>query len=311
MISEQSVQTQILEQTYLALRKASNVCASMTRLAVELRGLRQELSLDEWEEFRQICIDHPLAALIHQDPFTYRAFAKPRGYAGDARMLDFIYQESAIQEELTGASELGKEIYEYTSNTPASKAVRERRNIAKHLIDEVATEVYRPRILSIACGHLNEAKYARSVQDGCIDKFVALDQDPKSLSVVADSFADHPCILPTAGSVRQILKQQVELGDFDLIYALGLYDYLPQSVAQRLTSVMFSMLRPGGRLLIGNFVPHIRDVGYMEVFMDWRLIYRTPEEMLELSANIDDSGVDKRVFTESNKNVVFLDIQKR
>ena len=37
---------------------------------------------------------------------------------------------------------------------------------------------------------------------------------------------------------------------FDVVYSTGLFDYLQQSTAQRLTWVMFQMLRPGGRLLI-------------------------------------------------------------
>jgi len=28
---------------------------------------------------------------VHADPLTYRAFSKPRGYAGDAVMMDHIY----------------------------------------------------------------------------------------------------------------------------------------------------------------------------------------------------------------------------
>ena len=29
--------------------------------------------------------------LAHQDPFTRRAFEKPRGYAGDAELLEYIH----------------------------------------------------------------------------------------------------------------------------------------------------------------------------------------------------------------------------
>lgn len=42
-------------------------------------------------ENAQRCLSHFLRGLLHQDPFTYRAFSKPRGYAGDAVMTDYIY----------------------------------------------------------------------------------------------------------------------------------------------------------------------------------------------------------------------------
>jgi len=46
--------------------------------------------------------------------------------------------------------------------------------------------------------------------------------------------------------------------------AAGLFDYLLQRLAQRLTRAMFDLLHPGGRMLVTNFVPLIPDIGYME-----------------------------------------------
>ena len=44
-----------------------------------------------WPEYARLCLSYPLRGLVHQDPFTYRALSKPRGYAGDAVMMDYIY----------------------------------------------------------------------------------------------------------------------------------------------------------------------------------------------------------------------------
>ena len=49
----------------------------------------------EWADYAQLCLRHPLRALLHQDPFTYRAFSKPRGYSGDAVLLDLVQQVEA------------------------------------------------------------------------------------------------------------------------------------------------------------------------------------------------------------------------
>jgi hypothetical protein len=35
------------------------------------------------------------------------------------------------------------------------------------------------------------------------------------------------------------------------------------------------MLKPGGRLLVANFLHDLPNVGYMESFMGWPLIYRS------------------------------------
>ena len=102
------------------------------------------------------------------------------------------------------------------------------------------------------------------------------------------------------------------MGSFDCIYNTGLYDYLPDSTAQRLTENLFDCLRPQGRLVIANFLPEVRDVGYMEMFMDWHLVYRTRSQMLALADNIAQSHVSEiRLVAERNENVVIMEITKR
>jgi hypothetical protein len=51
------------------------------------------------------------------------------------------------------------------------------------------------------------------------------------------------------------------------------------------------MTRPGGMMLIPNFLTGVRDSGYMEAFMDWRLIYRNHADMLVLAAGLPRSAV--------------------
>src|SRR5215471_14831280 len=48
-------------------------------------------------EFRDACQTHPLHRMALEDPFTERAFSKPRGYAGDAVMLDYIYRPRRLE----------------------------------------------------------------------------------------------------------------------------------------------------------------------------------------------------------------------
>ena len=52
---------------------------------------RRENDPESWPAYAQFCLSHPVCRLLYEDPFTHRAFAKPRGYAGDAVMMDYIY----------------------------------------------------------------------------------------------------------------------------------------------------------------------------------------------------------------------------
>jgi hypothetical protein len=74
---------------------------------------------------------------------------------------------------------------------------------------------------------------------------------------------------------------------------------------------LFEMLRPGGHLVVGNFLPGIHDVGYMETFMDWHLVYRTRLEMVDLTMEIPQPRIRSiRLVVEENQNVIILDLRK-
>ncbi|MBV9124017.1 MAG: methyltransferase type 12, partial [Planctomycetes bacterium] len=110
----------------------------------------------------------------------------------------------------------------------------------------------------------------------------------------------------------QLLSGKIELGTFDLVYSTGLFDYLQAAAAQRLVTNMFQKLRPRGKVMVANFLPGVRDLGYMESYMDWYLIYRTRQEMIEISLGIPQSDIrDIRIFTEENENIIFLEITRK
>jgi hypothetical protein len=272
---------------------------------------RQNSSDQEWAEFVSMCLHHPIKELVHQDPFTHRAFTKPRGYAGDAVLLDFIYGREEHWPLPEGISDLGRQIFEYTTAANAPEGVRARREFIANLLDQMVEAQDRPHVLSVAAGHLREVILSSAVRRRKLGRFVALDSDVGSLEEVERSYSCYGVEVVPA-SIRQLLSHKAVQGDFDLVYSTGLFDYLQASTAQRLTSTMFEMLRHRGRLLVANFLPGIDDIGYMESFMDWKLLYRTRHEMLEVSAGIPQADIrDIRIFTEENQNIIFLQITKR
>jgi hypothetical protein len=288
---------------------AGHTDEGMSELIPALQARRLELGNRAWDEFARLCLEHPLRQVLHEDPFTYRAFSKPRGYAGDAAMLDFIY----AKEEgwpMPAASDLGKSIFAWTTSSSACEAVRARRGFIADLVDRIAGEVPHPDILSIAAGHLREVLLSAAVKRRKIGRYVALDSDQASLAEVQLSCGRFG-VEPVAASIRQLLTHRVDLGKFDFVYATGLFDYLPLPAAQRLTWAMFQMLRPRGQMLICNFLPGICDVGYMESFMDWKLIYRNRSDMIQLTDQIPQAALrDIHIVAEENQNVIFLLLTK-
>lgn len=264
---------------------------------------------DDWRAFVELCRQHPVMSVLHQDPFTFRAFSKPRGYAGDAVMMDFIYGREE-QWAPPPAEPIGHQVFNFTTSAPASEGVRARRAFVASRIDRLAEERRRPHIMAIASGHLREANLSSAVRRRQTGRFLALDADPQSTAEVERVYGPSGIDTVTA-SFRRLLVNHSKAGEFDLVYSTGLFDYLSQRTGRRLVYGMFQMLRPGGSVIVANFLPAVRDIGYMETFMDWNLIYRSRADMVELTMDIPEEDVKEvKLVSEDCHNIVFLQITR-
>ena len=273
---------------------------------------RQEFASETgWRTFiNEQVRTHPIIAAVHEDPFIGRAFAKPRGYAGDAVLLDFIYHDPANRCYITAATPRGRASLGFSTNTPAPRAVRNRAWLLAHQVDAVCARTKDAEILSLACGHLREAHDSVALTSRSFGRFLAIDQDTQSLEIVGRD-AGPLGVEVAEGSVKSVIARGARLGRFDFIYAAGLFDYLNDRVAGRLLSELFNMLKPGGKVCIANFLPDILDRPFMESFMDWWLIYRTPAQMMEIASAVpQDECSLRRTFVEAESNIVFLELRK-
>jgi extracellular factor (EF) 3-hydroxypalmitic acid methyl ester biosynthesis protein len=265
---------------------------------------------DEWQADIKACRSHGLLSTIHEDPFTYRAFAKPRGYAGDAPMLDLIYGPEERWPE-PDTTRLGLDIYRYTTAAPAAEGVRARRAFVADLIDYATSEKPDQHILAVAAGHLREALLSSAIRRRRFGRFVALDVDEISLAEVQREYGPYGVETVPAPFIS-LIKNKLQIGKFDIVYSTGLFDYLGDNVGRRLVRTLFEMLNPGGQLIVANFMPGIRDIAYMEAFMDWSLIYRTRQDMVRLTSEIDESEIrELSVFAEDSRNIIFFRLRKR
>jgi extracellular factor (EF) 3-hydroxypalmitic acid methyl ester biosynthesis protein len=292
-----------------SLLRAGHIQEGMDRLIFGMKDIKQNYTSNDWEIFsKSICLDRSLTKLIHQCPFTYHSFSKPRGYAGDAELIDYIYTLKSLPDDLT---KLGREILHHRIDTPVARSVRARRDILAETIDTIAAASNHPiQILSVACGHLREAQKSQAVRYHQIGKFYALDRDPLSIEAIDRELIGYD-IQTIENSVTALVRKNITFENLDFVYAAGLYDYLSQPFATCLTKIMFDMLRSGGRLLLANFVPDHLEVGYMETFMQWNLIYRTEAELEAVAIDIPPTEIaSKRTFFEQEGNIVFLELVK-
>jgi SAM-dependent methyltransferase len=280
----------------------------MDELVIALNDYRESVPREEWASLIADVIEpHPVRSRIHEEPFTRRAFEKPRGYPGDAPLLDLVYGDEPYAGDI---SPLGARLHDWATTSPACRSVQERRHILASAIDRIASERTSPRILSLACGHLREAQRSRAVRAGGVESLVALDQDAESLAVVAREQKEFN-VEAAHASVRRFIAAPLAFGTFDLAYSAGLFDYLADRVALAVTRALFQSLRPGGELLIANFAPSLRDIGYMEAIMDWHLIYRDEEQVSRFVATIPREEIAGVSLTRDRcENVVYLSVRK-
>lgn len=275
----------------------------MDELTWELRAFRRRLTSEDWMRSVTVARSHRLRALVHEDPFTQWSFNKPRGYPGDASLLDFIYGEPESREAIEAASALGKSIFARNRNVPSCRAVRFRKKLLREKLASA-----NGRVLSVACGHLREFRTLGQRPTG--SEIVAFDQDERSLAEVRRSIGEGT-VIAYQGSIRQIVAGRFEHEGFGMIYAAGLYDYLGTPLAQRLTQILFEKLAVNGTLLFANFTLDTEDVGYMEVYKDWWLTYRDESDMLAVIDLLPAHRIGGlRLFRDPDRHLVFCELTK-
>lgn len=297
-----------LDRVHEEMAGREDLQESMERLHRGLNALRAGLAPEAWRHFcRETMRKHPLRTFLHQCPFTRHAFERPRGYAGDAALIDYLYMDRASDE-----LHAGREIYRYMHQQPSAHSVRERRLLMAQEIDRTAERVPEgARILSVACGHLREAELSRAVAERRLGELTALDQDAVSLAEIS---RHHPpeVIRPVCASIRSLLAGKTTFSDMDFVYSAGLYDYLAEKTAARLTRLLFDMLRPGGQLLVANFAEFPPETGYMEAAMDWWLLYRDEKQVEAFAEEIPREWIESlRLFRDSQQNVIYLSLTRR
>ena len=103
-------------------------------------------------------------------------------------------------------------------------------------------------------------------------------------------------------------SRRQKIGHRNDVYCAGLYDYLPDPVATKLTTVLMGLLRDEGHLLIGNFVADFGTAAYMEAFMDWRLIGRGDAAMAQLTSDVPSQQIaSQSVYQDETGYIVYLE----
>ena len=219
-----------------------------------------------------------------------RIYQKPLGYAGDYVIMNYIYDYYGDGAFL-GISTYEKLINNYTCNIPVSRSNVARKNFLKGEIARVISENKNPKIISLGCGSarelieiLDEGKIDRPTVFKCLDlEREALKYIENSLEKIAPGKKSLLNIKYLHGDITSLVRDKKlgeEIRGSNLIYLLGVCDYLSDKMAERIIKEAYSLLENGGKLIVCNISSeNSTHRAYYELLGEWCMIYRAQEEM--------------------------------
>jgi SAM-dependent methyltransferase len=177
-------------------------------------------------------------------------------------------------------------------NAYAARAVRNRRAlVAEHIQDALhQVNTRTARITTLACGPAAEIfDVFEALDDPAKMRATLVDIDLQALAYVSDRSTKlkfHRQMELVQGNLVYLAtgRQKLKLSEQDLVYSIGLIDYFNDKFVISLLNYIHSLLRPGGKVVLGNFHVSNPDKALMDYILDWKLIHRTETDMNRLYA---------------------------
>ncbi|MDB6112563.1 MAG: hypothetical protein JWR69_4313 [Pedosphaera sp.] len=267
-------------------------------------------------------VQRQLHPLVLASPFMNRTFQKPLGYAGDYEMVAMM-----MRDPQEGASLFAKSLNTFFLNTPPVVAHVNRIEYLKTILVQETARVVRAgrvaKIFNLGCGPAKEIQDFIAMSDlSGKAHFTLLDFNPETLQSTGanltgliNKYHRATQLQMVKKSVAQVLKEAgkatstVLSSGYDLVYCAGLFDYMPEFVCQQLMAMFYRMLAPGGLLVATNVHTSNPSRGWMELCVDWHLIYRDNRQMVKLVPEAAPAD-SHTVLSEPTGVNTFVEIRK-
>lgn len=231
-----------------------------------------------------------LGRWFQQGPLNAWSLSKPLGYAGDFVIMDWIMDPHPAQWGLPALMD------RYFLDLEAARAVATRRHWLARRIPELMAAHQGPgsfHIVSIGCGPAAEILDCLATMDGGVH-LTLVDTEPEALAFIRRRIDESGS--PVSATFRQenlydyVRARETDLtGRYgrpaDLLYSVGVMDYVPDRHVGRFLRMFRRTLTPGGRAWVGNFARANSSRVYMEWVLDWYLHHRDAAELLEFAGD--------------------------
>lgn len=229
------------------------------------------------------------------------AYHKPLGYAGDYQIIEKIYNHyTSSNPSLTKWDQ-----FFHTQKAP--KAVRNRLSFFLDQLWKTKMETSSTsHILNLASGPGRDMYEALKVLGTSKLEIDCVDQDANAINYAKDLCRDFLAHIQfTHKNVFRFSPNKT----YHLIWSAGLFDYFNDNIFKRTLKRFFTLLKPNGKMVIGNFTIENPSRGYMELFK-WDLFHRSKTHLRRLALECGFTENQIRIEQEPEGVNLFLVIIK-
>ena len=253
---------------------------------------------------------------VYQSKLMKRAFEKPRNYPGDYKMIETIYENRPV------SNGIGFYFDRYFLANPYAVAVRNRKDkmveILRNFLEE--TSLPKVKVLNLACGSCREIKELFIAPLRCQANltFRCVDHDNRALEFARKSLETRPSYVTVKFLEENILnycrapKKYFDLlGEQNLIYSLGLADYLSDGILKKLLQFSYHLLKPRGKLVITHKDRSNDEQAPLPPawFCDWNFVSRDADQLLRLAKSVN-GNYSVSMEREASQKIIFLTLHK-
>lgn len=257
-----------------AIHKMSAACLRMEDYLRDPAEIK-----DAQSQFQEI-----IAPWFDQSWFMQRGKAKPRGYPGDFELLTGIYGGEPKSRGFGGYLDL------YFLRSDLGRAVPARMAATRDYLNrQIAMRSGDIRILNVASGPCQEYFSGLEMDNAKRVSVWCVDNDQAALDFVqakAESFTQPlPQLRFHKYNVLRMMSRQRNLdlfGQFDIVYSIGLLDYIPDQHLVPILDGLGVMLKPNGSLFVAFKDALGYDRAEYQWFVDWFFFPRYERECSEL-----------------------------
>ncbi len=258
---------------------------------------------------------------FYKSPIIKWAYDRPRGYPGDFELFEIIYNNRPMAENKT----FGFYCDKFFLNNAYAKAARARKNRMKNVLQDLMenSDLSTIRMMNVACGPSREIRELFSEPSllseisGKKIIFTGLDYDKDSLKFSKSALNNLPSNIETRFLNENVLdifrkpKYYDLIGKQDIIYILGLTEYLPDRIFKRLLHFLFQLLNDKGMLVVTY---KDKDITFPSVgpdwISDWDFIKRGKDDLIKAAKELGEGNHSLKIEREGTGTIFFLTVTK-